>query len=386
MAEKITAASLSPSTAMKLAISEAKKGHGWVSPNPVVGCVILDHQGILLSTGYHKKLGGPHAEVEALQKIKDPHKLKGAHVFVTLEPCSHFGRTPPCAEALARLPLKEVTYGLLDPNPKVSGRGAEILRKAGITCTGWSEILRENTKEIETELNELAEIFLYNQRQQKCFVSLKVASSLDGKIGMRSGESKWITGELARQQSHVLRAQYDAVVIGKNTFLKDDPSLNVRLPGYEKHINSVVILDPKGESLAKIESSKLARVRPLEKIFIATLNDQNISGTKDGGPRVLRIRKTSGEKLDMPDLLAQLWTNEIKSLFVEGGAHSFAGLLAAREFQRLHLFMAPILLGGAHGASWTQYFGGEKMSDLLAFDGTEPTQFGRDFYFSLKPN
>ena len=369
MAEKI----ISSNQAMRLAIAEAKKGHGWVSPNPVVGCVILSRDGYLVSVGYHKKLGGPHAEVEALRAVKDPALLEGAHVFVTLEPCSHYGRTPPCAEALSKLPLSEVTFGLLDPNPKVSGRGAERVRSAGIKCTQFT-----GDKEIERELQDLAEIFLYNQRQQKTFVSLKVATSLDGRMTMKSGESKWITGEVARSFSHHLRAQYDAVLIGKRTFLEDDPSLNIRLPGFEGYQNTVVIIDPRGECSPRLKSSKLAETRPLEKIWIATYEDV------PAGPHVLHVRKNASGKMDLSHLLELLWQKDVKSVFVEGGAHTFAAFLEKQLVQRLHLFMAPTLIGGSHGVSWTEHFGSDQFSERRMTSDLTPVHLGRDLYFALK--
>ncbi len=382
MAEKIIPLVISPHEAMKLAIAEAKKGHGWVSPNPVVGCVILDSRGKLLSTGYHKKVGEPHAEVEALQKIKDPLLLKGAHLFVTLEPCAHFGRTPPCADMLASLPLKEVTYGLLDPNPKVSGRGAEKIRAAGVKCSSWVEFSGTTSLEIEVELNELIEIFLFNQRQQKTFVALKVATSLDGQMSLRSGESKWITGEAARKFSHELRAQYDAVVIGKNTFLKDDPKLNVRLSGFEKHENAVVLIDPAGECFSQLAASNLAKVRGPNKIFIATI--EGMSSIEN--QQILRVKKNAAGKMDLEHLLMLLWKSEIKSIFVEGGALTFSGFLELHRFQRLHLFLGANLIGRAHGLSWTEQFGAEKMSDRLELSELSPIKLGKDLYLSLCPS
>lgn len=370
MAEKI----ISNDEAMRRAIALAKKGHGFVSPNPVVGCVILSREGSLIGEGFHKKVGGPHAEVEALKKVKDQELLNGARVFITLEPCSHYGRTPPCAEALSQLPLSEVIFGLLDPNPKVSGKGAAMLRAAGITCSQFS-----GSKEIENELEELAEIFLYNQRQQKTFVSLKVATSLDGRLGMKSGESKWITGEAAREFSHTLRAQYDAVLIGKRTFLEDDPSLNIRLKDFENHQNAVVIIDPRGECLPRLASSNLAKVRDFARIFVASYED--VSAT----PNVLHVRRNEKGNMDLEHLLELLWQKDIKSLFVEGGAQTFAGFLEKRLVRRLHSFLAPCLIGGLHGASWTEHFGSHNFSERIEMAATQSKQIGKDFYLSMKP-
>ena len=224
--------------AMQLAISEALKGAPFVSPNPKVGCVILDSQGELLSTGYHKKFGEAHAEIEALKNL-NPDQLKGAHLIVTLEPCAHEGKTPSCAKTLAKLPIKKVTFGLVDPNPLVAGQGAKILKEAGIEVEEYQGILK-------ADLEEVCEEFLWNFRQKKVFVAVKIAQSLDGKIALLNGESKWITGPDSRQKVHELRAQYDAVLVGKNTILIDNPSLDIRHPKIQKE-NKVVVLDRSGE-------------------------------------------------------------------------------------------------------------------------------------------
>jgi diaminohydroxyphosphoribosylaminopyrimidine deaminase/5-amino-6-(5-phosphoribosylamino)uracil reductase len=374
MAEKI----ISATEAMALAIAEAKKGFGFVSPNPVVGCVILDSKRQLLACGYHHKIGGPHAEVEALNSIQDLSKLIGAEVYVTLEPCSHFGRTPPCAHALAKFKLKKLVYGLRDPNPKVSGQGAAHLNAAGIECQSWAE---HSPQEIEIlkDLEELAEIFLFNQRQQKVFVALKAATSLDGRMAMRSGESQWITGPESREHAHFLRAQYDAVLIGKRTFLADDPSLNIRLKGFENQSNFVVILDPDGETITQIKSSKLAAVRPLNKIIFAT--SANILSDEF---KILKVRKNSEGDLDLKHLLEQLWQVEIKSIFVEGGAKTYAGFIKESLVNRVHLFVAPHIIGGQHGLSWTEYLGGEKMSERFLLSKLKPQKLGEDLYFSFQ--
>ncbi len=374
MAEKV----ISASEAMALAIAEAKKGFGFVSPNPVVGCVILDSKQQLLSIGYHHKVGGPHAEIEALNSIQDLSKLVGAEVYVTLEPCSHFGRTPPCAHALAKFKLKRLVYGLLDPNPKVSGQGAAHLNAAGIECQSWAEHSPEEI-EILKDLEELAEIFLWNQRQKKVFVALKAATSLDGRMAMRSGESQWITGLESREQSHFLRAQYDAVLIGKKTFLADNPSLNVRLKGFENHTNFVVLLDPDGDTISKIKSAKIAAVRRHHKIIIATC--ANILSDEF---KILKVRKNSEGEIDLKHLLEQLWQAEIKSIFVEGGAKTYAGFIKESLVNRVHLFVAPHIIGGQHGLSWTENLGGEKMSERLQLSKLKPQRMGEDLYFSFQ--
>jgi diaminohydroxyphosphoribosylaminopyrimidine deaminase/5-amino-6-(5-phosphoribosylamino)uracil reductase len=188
---------LTPNEAMKLAIEEAARGAGFVAPNPLVGCVILSRDGALIGRGHHERIGEGHAEVRALESVADVSQLNAAQVFVTLEPCAHQGRTPSCAEALAKLPIASVTYGLEDPNPLVAGKGAEILRAAGKTVQIFGGL--------KTELEEACEIFLMNMREKRAFVALKAAASLDGKIALPDGSSQWITGEESRAHVQSLR-------------------------------------------------------------------------------------------------------------------------------------------------------------------------------------
>lgn len=175
--------------AMQLALSEAYKGALRVSPNPLVGSVVLNSQGQFLSSGYHEFYGGPHAEVNALRGLS-AEELKGAHVFVTLEPCAHEGKTPSCAKMMAKLPLKKVTFGLIDPNPLVAGQGAQILLDAGIEAEVFSSADPGLDQEIKSRLEEVCEVFLWNFRRKKVFVAMKMASSADGQVALRSGESQ----------------------------------------------------------------------------------------------------------------------------------------------------------------------------------------------------
>ena len=229
--------------AMLLAIAEGSKGAGWVSPNPQVGCVILSSSGRLLSTGFHRKYGGPHAEVWALKALEKASDLEGAIVVVTLEPCAHEGKTPSCAKALAKLPISKVVYGLVDPNPLVAGQGLDIIRNAGIKV----ECITEFFPELTAPLEQLCEHFLMNQNQKRPFVSLKVATSLDGIMAMKGGESQWISGPESRARVQFLRATHDAVLVGSGTILVDNPRLNSRDSNYEgKDPNKVIILDRRG--------------------------------------------------------------------------------------------------------------------------------------------
>lgn len=332
--------------AMQLAITEALKGAPFVSPNPKVGCVILNSRGELLSTGYHKKFGGPHAEVEALKGLSFE-QLKDAHVIVTLEPCAHEGKTPSCAKALAGLPIKKVTFGLVDPNPLVAGQGAGILHAAGIE-------VEEYQGSLKMDLEETCEEFLWNYRYKKVFVALKIAQSLDGKIALANGESKWITGVDSRQKVHELRAQYDAVLVGKNTVLVDNPSLDVRHPTIQKE-NKVVVLDRSGEILKKIDHLKMFKVHKPENLFVMPSQD-------------------------LETCLKELYDKGIRSLMVEGGGQVYSSFLEQGLVQRLHLFTAPVILG--QGIGWADCFTVSDMEKRLELKSVKVQLVGQDTYLT----
>jgi diaminohydroxyphosphoribosylaminopyrimidine deaminase/5-amino-6-(5-phosphoribosylamino)uracil reductase len=380
---------LGPVEAMRLAISEAKRGVGFVSPNPLVGCVIVDAENRFLASGYHAAVGQAHAEVNALAAVQDRSKLKGATFYITLEPCAHEGRTPSCAKTLAELPIAHLIYGLEDPNPLVAGQGAEILQAKGISAFDWATVMPDSIEgglEVLEELEELAEVFLHNMRTQRPFVALKVATSLDGKMALASGESKWITGSGARAYSHFLRAHYDAVLIGRGTFEKDQPSLDIRLPKFKDKKNHVIILDPSAKTLASLKDSQLLQVRPGGHVHVAVSNEifEKAQGENSAGVSLFPVAKNSEGNLDIDDLLAQIWSLGLRSIFIEGGAQTFAHFLNHQAVQRLHLFLAPSLIGGQHGISWTQYFGGPEMADRVMIKKLEPHTFGSDLYLTSR--
>ncbi len=303
---------LSLDQAMQLAIDEAYKGAAFVSPNPKVGCVVLDSNGYLLSIGHHQFFGGPHAEVEALKNLSVD-QLKGASLIVTLEPCAHEGKTPSCAKKIATLPIAQVVYGIQDPNPLVAGQGARILQDAGIQTFEYQGSLK-------AELYDVCEEFLVNFTNKRVFVAMKVAQSLDGKIALKNGQSQWITGPESRDEVQRIRSYYDAVLVGHGTLVKDDPSLNIRIPGLDK-INWAVIL-----GLKKISKDmKVFKVRPTEKVV-------SLSG-------------------ELSEILQQMWDLGIRSVLVEGGSRVFSNFIKSGYVDRLHLFTAPIIMG--QGMGWT---------------------------------
>ena len=353
--------------AMQMAIAEGHKGAGFVAPNPLVGCVILDAKLEVIGVGHHVRVGEGHAEVNALKAVKDPAALKGAHVFVTLEPCAFEGRTPSCAKVLAKLPIASVTYGLEDPHPKVSGQGAEILRQAGKLVTKF--------KDFQIELEELAEIFLMNQRAQRPFVTMKAAATLDGRIAMKDGTSQWITGEAARAHVQRLRGEYDAVLIGTGTFIKDNPRLNSRDPRFKDKTSRVVLLDPEGLTQHLMKGSALLEVRRPEDVFVVTHSKE----AYDAPVSVIPAPGKPGE-IDLPLLLKELYGRGLYSLLVEGGAYTYSGFLRAQSVDRLALYLAPKIIG--EGISWTAGFGVTALAEARTLRTQRVERIGEDLFLT----
>lgn len=370
---------LSLDEAMKLAIDEAYLGATRVSPNPLVGCVVLDSSGGFLSKGHHEFYGGPHAEVNALKNLT-PDQLKGAHVLVTLEPCAHEGKTPSCAKAIAKLPVSKVTFGLVDPNPLVAGQGADILRAAGIQA----EVFHSEDRTLMSELELVCEAFLWNFRHKKPFVTVKIASSLDGQIALKNGESQWITGPESREYVHYLRACHDAVLVGRGTVVADNPSLNVRHPQYQKN-NKVVVLDPDLDLLATWTSYKLADVHEEKNVFWCVAEEskakaETIAAGLNKKPQICFVKTMVHGGFDLNNLMDVLYSQGLRSLFIEGGAHTVSEFIASGMVQRLYLFQAPILMGA--GKSWTETLALESMSKKICLDSVKTRAFGPDLMWT----
>ncbi|WP_413558872.1 bifunctional diaminohydroxyphosphoribosylaminopyrimidine deaminase/5-amino-6-(5-phosphoribosylamino)uracil reductase RibD [Bdellovibrio sp. HCB209] len=368
--------------AMALAISEAYKGATHVSPNPLVGCVVLDSKGGFVSAGHHEIYGGPHAEVNAVKNLSEA-DLKGAHVIVTLEPCAHEGKTPSCAKMLAKLPIKRVTFGLIDPNPLVAGQGAEILRQVGIEADVYQADDLKLDQEMRIKLEEVCEAFLWNFRQKKVFVALKMASSLDGQVALRSGESQWITGSESREYVHYLRACYDGLLVGKGTIDFDNPSLNIRHPTIQKQ-NKVIVIDAEGELLEKYSEWKVAKEHDSKNVFWCLAEDLKVEIQKKTGsaknlPQLVYVKTKMGGDLDLEDLLAQLYKLGIKSILVEGGALTASSFVQSGLVNRLYMFQAPIVMGSGGSKSWTETVRIDEMKDKIFVQHPTYQTFGNDF-------
>ncbi len=353
---------------MQLAIEEGKKGAGFVSPNPLVGCIILDRDENLIGRGHHARLGEDHAEIMALKSVANPAQLQGAHIYVTLEPCSHQGRTPSCAHALSQLPLASVTYGLIDPNPKVSGGGAKVLRDAG-KHTELFEGLHE-------ELEELCEMFLVNMRKDRPFVALKVAGSKDGKIARPGGTPQWITGEKSREHVQFLRGCYDAVVVGAGTFLIDNPRLNSRDLRFAQNRQRVVLLDPLGQCMSKLADSKLLKVREPADVVVVTGPGVKVPVE---GVRHIDL-DLAGAQLPLRALMHRLSQMDIHSLFVEGGAATYAGFIREKLVDRIYAYAAPIELPG--GLRWSNEISFASLAQPGMLGKWRSAKFGDDMFYT----
>lgn len=373
---------LTPEEAMSLAISEAYKGAVRVSPNPLVGAVILDAGGGFLSSGYHEFYGGPHAEVNALKNLS-AEQVKGAHAFVTLEPCAHEGKTPSCAKMMAKLPLKKVTFGLIDPNPLVAGQGAEILRQAGIEAEVFQSADPAVDARIKNSLEEVCEAFLWNFRHKKVFVALKMASSLDGQVALRSGESQWITGPQSREYVHYLRACYDGILVGKGTIEFDNPSLNIRHPSISKK-NKVIVIDGEAELLPKYQDLKLSEFHAPDDVIwcvAAEMSDKvsSLASSLKKAPRIVYVKTQVSGELDLEDMLAQLYSLGLRSVMVEGGAFTASAFVNFRLVNRLYMFQAPIIMGSGGSRSWTESIRLATMAEKIQIKNPRYLTFGNDF-------
>ena len=340
---------------MALALKESYKGKGFVSPNPCVGSVILNKNREFLSSGFYARYGAVHAEIMALNKIKNKKLLNQARLFVTLEPCVHFGQNPPCVESLAKYPWKSITYGIEDPNPQVSGKGVKSLKKKGF--------LVKKTRFFKWELKRLYEVFILNMREKRAFFALKTAGSLDAVAGLSQGESQWITEPQSRMTSHDLRLSFDSVLIGVETFLQDNPRLNIRKANLKK-TNKVILLDPLGRSLSLISKSRLAELRPLKDIYVVSY-----CKTKKTGASFISIPRS--REIDLKDLSYKLYEKKITSVLVEGGIQTFSAFLKQKAGLRLYQFINPSFLGGYRGRYWTENLNIGSLKDRIKIQSLE---------------
>jgi diaminohydroxyphosphoribosylaminopyrimidine deaminase / 5-amino-6-(5-phosphoribosylamino)uracil reductase len=319
---------------MRAALALARRGLGRVWPNPAVGCVIA-RDGRVVGRGWTQPGGRPHAETEALARAGAA--AEGATAYATLEPCCHWGRTPPCADALIAARLSRVVVALEDPDPRVAGGGLARLRAAGLA--------------VEAGLGaaEAAEInagFFQRVRLGRPLVTLKLASSLDGRIATPSGESRWITGPAARERAHLLRATHDAILVGTDTVIADDPQLTCRLPGLADHSPVRVALDRQLRIPLGAHLIAQARQVPTWLVTLATADPARQQALSDAGVVVIAAEPDAPGYIDLAQALGLLGGRGLTRLLVEGGGRLAAALLQAGLVDRLVWLHAPLLLGG----------------------------------------
>jgi diaminohydroxyphosphoribosylaminopyrimidine deaminase/5-amino-6-(5-phosphoribosylamino)uracil reductase len=320
-------------TFMEMAYSLAEKAKGNTSPNPCVGAVIVNQKKIV-GWGYHQEAGQPHAEIIALEKAGQ--KVKGATLYLTLEPCVHWGRTPPCVDRLIGAGLKRVVISSYDPNPLVYKKGVSRLKRAGI------EVITGLLSEKNDKLNEAYNKYILSR---KPFVCLKAAISLDGKIATVSGDSRWISSEESRHFVQNLRAEYDAILVGINTIIKDDPLLTIRLPGFSKRNWHRVILD---SELRLPLNARLLKDSEGDKIIIFTgkrAPHQKAEILKSSRVEIIRVNSRHGQ-VDLREVLKELGKREISSLLVEGGAQVLTSFIEQKLADKAFFFLSPKLIGG----------------------------------------
>lgn len=347
---------------MKLALDLSKKAMGKTSPNPMVGAVIVKDNRII-GQGYHTQCGKLHAEREAFASLKEP--ANGATLYVTLEPCCHYGKTPPCTEAIIEHKIKRVVVAVLDPNPLVAGKGIQILKDAGIEVT---------VGVLEEEALQLNHVFFHYITKKVPYVVMKYAMSADGKIATHTGASKWITSEEARQHVHSLRNQYKAIMVGIGTVLADDPMLTCRVAGGTDPVRIVCDTDcriPLESNLIKTASQVTTY------IAYHTCSDEKKQEIEKTGAHMIQI-PLANNHLDLKTLLIKLGELGIDSVLVEGGGTLNESLLNTHMVNALKVYLAPKILGGHDSKTPVEGLGVDTPDDAYTFTLTNTVPLGTD--------
>lgn len=348
---------------MKRAIKLAKRAVGRTSPNPLVGAVVVK-DGRIISQGYHRRAGMPHAEIEALKAAGE--RAMGADLYVNLEPCNHFGRTPPCTQAIIEAGLSRVFIGMPDPNPNVKGGGIEYLKAHGI---------KVEVGILEDECRRLNEVFIKYVTSGMPFIILKLAASLDGKIALANGESKWITNEKSRKFVHRLRNRVDAVLVGIGTVLKDDPRLTARLLGAKNPIRIVLDTYLRIPLSAKVLNPDLP-----SRTIIATgleVPKNKIKQIEQKGTQVIPIG-LKDHVIDLKELLLKLGKQEITSILIEGGSSVATSFLKEKLVDKFYFFYAPKIIGGHYSIPMIGGRDINSMGQIIHLKDINIRRFGED--------
>lgn len=348
---------------MNLAFRLAKKAKGLTSPNPMVGALVVKN-GRIIGKGYHEKAGLPHAEIIALDEAGQ--KAEGATLYVTLEPCAHFGKTPPCVDRILRSQVKNVVIGTYDPNPLNNGRGIEILRKNKIKVeVGF----------LEGKLKKLNEPFFKYIRKKFPFVTVKVGQSLDGRIATYTGDSKWITSDKTRSYARRLRSDYDAIMVGVNTILRDDPKLNT---WFSKKQPIKIVVD---SQLSTPEKAKIFSAD--SKVIIVTLSSKPGQETENRGileqkARILQVKEKDGQ-INLRNMMKKLAQLEITNIIVEGGGTLIGALFDEGLVDKVLFFISPKIIGGKDAISSVMGRGIARIDKAIKLKEVSLKRIGEDF-------
>lgn len=338
---------------MKRAIELAKKGEGRVNPNPLVGAVIVK-DGKIIGEGYHEKIGGNHAEINAFNNCTE--KAKGGTLYVNLEPCSHYGKTPPCVDRIIEERISEVYISIKDPNPKVGGRGIEKLKENGV---------KVSLGLLEKESGRLNEIFIKYMEDEYPFVVLKGGISLDGKISTKTGESMWITGEESRKHAHGLRNKYSGILVGIETVIGDDPRLTCRVENGNNPTRIIV-----DSSLRIPIGSEILKKQDGAKTIIGTLKNSNKDKKeklKSLGIEIIELSEEKG-RVNLRELFKKLKDREIDSVLIEGGGTINYSALETDLVDKIYLYIAPKIIGGKDSKTFVEGEGIDLLSNSYNFN------------------
>ncbi len=344
---------------LRRALALAARGRGAVEPNPMVGAVVVDAAGELAGEGWHARFGGPHAEVVAFAAAGE--RARGGTLYVTLEPCCHSGKTPPCTDAVLRSGVSRVVVASVDPFPKVAGGGIGILRAAGLTV---------DVGLCDAELQSLNAPYLKLLSTGRPWVIAKWAMTLDGKIATRTGDSKWISNEESRRRVHELRGRVDAVLVGRGTVVADDPRLTARPPG--PRVAARVVLSASGELPERCQLRDTARAVPMI-VFTRTGNEMKLNGWADAGAEVVALPDCT-----VPAILDDLGRRRFTNVLVEGGAGVLGAFRDADAIDEVHAYIAPKLAGGVVAPSPVGGLGVERIADATRFDDVRVEAVGSD--------
>lgn len=343
---------------MNRALELAKKAEGQTSPNPIVGAIIVK-KGKVIGQGYHKKAGSEHAEINAFNNAKE--SIEGATLYVSLEPCCHFGQTPPCVDKIIKEKIARVVIAVCDPNPLVNGKSVKKLRLAGV---------KVKVGVCENQAQKINEVFFLNMKEKRPFVAAKVAQSLDGKIATSTGKSKWITSLAARRYAKKLRDKYGAVLVGVNTVVKDNPQLNgIKNTSYK------IVIDPQ---LRIPKKSYLVKKSNQQLVIVTSEKNKDKSLLL---PKPIKfVFVESGKKgLSLKEALKKLYLLGVSSVFVEGGADTLGRFFDAQLVDKFYCFVAPKILGGKNALTSIGGQGVSNVNKSVALKDVKLNQIGQDF-------